>query len=366
MENTNLTTIDIVGSIRKLMMWVVTQLALLLGVILFGLSAPLLFTVGVEIIIWQNPADMSWAPIYFMLGPVACAIWMVFVCHWRSVRQWQREGRLDTWREDHGGIAHTAGKSTLFMIVGFFGSVLTEAIFLVVTWRLVGELAKEQVRESWMLYFAVAPFAVFAPVLIVLVWRWCQQSARCAGCFCTKCGVPMESHGAVCGPRIPFNDAAARLLEGLYKDDDEREKTDDGQFLNALGVAECEPAPKADARERSWGALSVALEKEGERYGAAARRLNLEKRVDEASSTWLAEARRAMERDPEAEFSALSCGGREALQNYLQLQSEFLAVLSPQDNTLKAAMLKVQRLAAVGTDDSFASAMALLRTANGV
>jgi hypothetical protein len=36
-------------------------------------------------LVWQNPDDLSWAVAYFLLGPFACAIWMVFICHWRSI-----------------------------------------------------------------------------------------------------------------------------------------------------------------------------------------------------------------------------------------------------------------------------------------
>lgn len=83
------------------------QILLLLGVILFGLSAPLLFTVGAEMLVWQNPTDLSWAVAYFLLGPFSFAVWMVFIRHWHSLRQRQRGGwDLGTmgsnWREANG------------------------------------------------------------------------------------------------------------------------------------------------------------------------------------------------------------------------------------------------------------------------
>jgi hypothetical protein len=170
-----LVAIDIIGTIRELVKWALKEILLLLGVILFGLSAPLLFSVGAELLVWQNPADLSWAVAYFLLGPFACAVWMVFICHWHSVRQWQRAGRLSTWRRDHGGIFRTVGESILFMVGGFLGSALAETVFLVAANHI---FPHERTRGSMMLYFAIAPFAVFAPCLIVLLSRALRRPHR--------------------------------------------------------------------------------------------------------------------------------------------------------------------------------------------
>lgn len=40
--------IDIVGTVNQLVKWVLTEILLFIGVILFGLSAPLIYTVGAE------------------------------------------------------------------------------------------------------------------------------------------------------------------------------------------------------------------------------------------------------------------------------------------------------------------------------
>jgi hypothetical protein len=167
--------VDIVGSVKQLVMWAVKEVLLLLSIILFGLSAPLLFTVGAEVLVWQNPADMGWVPAYFLIGPFACAIWMVFICHFQSVRQWQRMGKQATWREDHGGIFHTAGKSVWFMVSGFFGSAVAEAIFL---FGISAMFQHAGDRASLMLCFAVAPFFVFAPVLLVILKRCVRKDDR--------------------------------------------------------------------------------------------------------------------------------------------------------------------------------------------
>jgi hypothetical protein len=169
--------IDVIGTIKGLVKWALKEVLLLLGILMFGLSAPLLFTLGAEILVWQDPTDISWGVAYFFLGPFACAIWMVFICHWHSIRQWQLLGRLHTWREDHGGMMGTVGKSIWFMVAGFFGSALTEAVFFVAGMRIYPHGL--ETRESAMLYFAIAPLFVFAPVLLVLLSRYIRRD-ECA------------------------------------------------------------------------------------------------------------------------------------------------------------------------------------------
>jgi hypothetical protein len=79
------------------------------------------------------------------------------------------------WREANGGIVRTVGKSILFMVGGFFGSALAEGIFLVAAYHV---FPHEPKRGSMMLYFAIAPFAVFAPCLIVLLSRALRRPDR--------------------------------------------------------------------------------------------------------------------------------------------------------------------------------------------
>jgi hypothetical protein len=169
-----LMAIDIIRTINELIKWALKEILLLLGILMLGLSAPLLFTFGAEMLVWQNPNDLSWGVAYFFLGPFACTIWMVFICHWHSIRQWQRAGKLSTWRHDHGGIVCTVGKSIWFMVAGFFGSALAEAAFLIEGVHVCPHgMAGD--RASAMLCFAVAPFAMFAPVLLVLLSRWTRR-----------------------------------------------------------------------------------------------------------------------------------------------------------------------------------------------
>lgn len=171
------TIIDVAGTAREALKWVIEQILFLLGLIAFGLSAPLLFPVGMEILAYRRSHMEIWAPIYFILAPFTCCIWMVFICHWHTMRQWQRAGKLNTWRQDHGGIFRTVGKAIWFMVSGFFGSVISEVIFLCGINALYPGAVDPQ---AYMLVFAIAPFFVFSPVLLVLVSRWIRRDEYAA------------------------------------------------------------------------------------------------------------------------------------------------------------------------------------------
>jgi hypothetical protein len=72
------------------------------------------------------------AQLYFWLGPLSCAFWMLVSCHWPIVRRAQREGRLATWRESEGGIVCTILKAFVYMVLGLLGSFVFEITFVVV------------------------------------------------------------------------------------------------------------------------------------------------------------------------------------------------------------------------------------------
>jgi hypothetical protein len=172
--------IDIAGTAREFVKWVLAQILFLLGLILFGLSAPLLFTVGIEDLALSGADMRIWGVLYFLTGPFACCIWMVFICHWHTVRQWQRAGKLNTWRQDHGGMRHTLAKSIWFMVSGFFGSVAAEVIFAIGLGKVFPERLSSLNPESAALVFAIAPLFVFAPVLVVLLSRWIRRDRYAA------------------------------------------------------------------------------------------------------------------------------------------------------------------------------------------
>ena len=138
--------------------------------LLFFLFAPLLYsTVPFLLVALEPHADFSVLALVCMaLGPFAASFWMILACHWPTVRQAQREGRLDTWREDAGGFSRTLPKSIAFMFLGLFGSAAAEAVFCSLFSVPSGS------PRGVAAYFAAAPFATFAPVLLL----WLLRRAR--------------------------------------------------------------------------------------------------------------------------------------------------------------------------------------------
>jgi hypothetical protein len=160
--------IDVVGTIKELVKRALTQVLLFLGVIFFGLSAPLLFTVGALWLAYRFADYAStWALIYLAAGPFACCIWMSIISHFPDwVNDWKiRKAGGRVTRSHFSGTAKGIG----FMISGFFGSLLAEGVFTYAAHRL------DMIPHHLVLYFAVAPFAVFAPVLLVLLSRWIRR-----------------------------------------------------------------------------------------------------------------------------------------------------------------------------------------------
>ena len=115
-----------------------------------------------------NPQDnfSGLAQLYFWLGPLSCAFYTLVSCHWQTVRKAQREGRQKMWRETEGGIVCTVAKSTFYMFFGLFGSFSFEVAFAF--------LFRLHPGNPWnlALWFAMLPFATFAPVILLWLRRW--------------------------------------------------------------------------------------------------------------------------------------------------------------------------------------------------
>ena len=165
--------------LKSLFRSIVRLVAINIALILFFASAPLLY---VTVPFWflltnhRDPADMF--TVYMLTGPFACGFWMTLICHWHTVRKAQREGRLANWRDTEGGMVCTVGKSFGFMVMGFFGSALTELGFSLVSRPLLHTLTGR------LAFFAMAPFTVFAPIWLVLLCR--RMRSRKHGDFISR------------------------------------------------------------------------------------------------------------------------------------------------------------------------------------
>jgi hypothetical protein len=160
--------------IHSIMRFVVINIAL----ILFSLAAPVLYALPVvAVAVGAKVAASNMIQIEILTGPFVCCFWMILICHWHSVRRAQREGRLVTWRQDEGGLSHTLAKSIAFMFIGFFGSALAEFVFMAVKYYGFNSLVNHNYFAR-LAFVAMAPFAVFAPIWLVLLCRWMRSRKR--------------------------------------------------------------------------------------------------------------------------------------------------------------------------------------------
>ena len=157
------------GIVRFLVRMLVLNIVLVPIMVL----GPLLYVIPFFCIA-TNPQDnfSGLAQLYFWLGPLSAAFWMLVSCHWQTVRRAQREGRLETWRDSEGGIVCTVLKAFVYMVLGLFGSFVFEMLFLCVFRFRPGNPCRD------MLWFAILPFATFAPVLLLWLRRWMRDRKR--------------------------------------------------------------------------------------------------------------------------------------------------------------------------------------------
>jgi hypothetical protein len=160
--------------LKSLFRMIVRMVIINIVLILFFASAPLLYlTVPFWFLATHNLADIAtMLTVYLFCGPFACAFWMTVVCHWQTVRLAQAQGRVKNWRDSEGGMFCTVGKSIGFMVMGWFGSALAEFVFCGAAGNLLHS------TTSRLEFFAIAPFAVFAPVWLVLLRRWMRGRKR--------------------------------------------------------------------------------------------------------------------------------------------------------------------------------------------
>jgi hypothetical protein len=156
--------IDIAGTAGQFIKWVAVQVLVILAVIAFGLSAPILYPVGALWLAWRLPdAAPFWALVYLVLGPFACAFWMIFISHLPEFVAAFKGIRRTHDRESH---TRGSGRAMSYMFIGFLGSLLTEGIFTYAAHVL------NVIPHHLVLYFAMAPFAVFAPCCFALLRYW--------------------------------------------------------------------------------------------------------------------------------------------------------------------------------------------------
>src|SRR5208337_4258720 len=133
----------------------------------FLLLAPVIYLTLPFILIVAGPNGKhnGLAFIYMLLGPFAASAWTIIT---RMVSRYRRITADGTpYERSWKGVGIACG----WMVVGFIVSVVTECVFLGL-WHCPSSGSE----ADWTLWFAVAPFATFAPVLIG--WAW-PAKAKC-------------------------------------------------------------------------------------------------------------------------------------------------------------------------------------------
>jgi len=162
--------------LNKLMTFMWELVAINILMLVFCASTPLFYTVLPFYVIFtcSHQVVAMFTEAYTLLGPLACAFWMLVICHYPSIHKARLEGKAATWRQDAGGLGHTLPKSFGFMFLGIFGSIVSEAIFCVAFHSLL--VPPNAVK--YLMFYVMAPFAVFAPVLVTLVVRRRRAAAK--------------------------------------------------------------------------------------------------------------------------------------------------------------------------------------------
>jgi hypothetical protein len=160
--------------LKSLFRSIVRLVAINIALILFFGSAPLLY---VTVPFWfllhvKKLAVISdMITVYLFCAPFVCAFWMTIVCHWQTVQKARLAGVRD-WRKAEGGMGCTVAKSFGFWFLGFFGTIAALFVFCHFAHPLI------YTATGRLEFFALAPFAVFAPVWLVLLRRWMRGRKR--------------------------------------------------------------------------------------------------------------------------------------------------------------------------------------------
>jgi hypothetical protein len=168
------------GLLRKLGQIILARIAILA----FLIFAPVLYLVipFIPLAGNANRSDLDGVAFFYMAaGPFVSAFWTMIICMLRRYRRVTSYGR--PYERSLGGLFAAFG----WMLFGFFGSLVAEVIFYVLF---------HGVSKNLFVFFALAPLATFAPLL--LVWALGKEH--------NHRGVDNEEH-------TPFSGLGAKLPE---------------------------------------------------------------------------------------------------------------------------------------------------------
>lgn len=179
-QTTNLTRIDILGSLETLVADVVKLGLQLIGFLAFVAAAPILyFFFG---LFCARSGDSDFPMIYILTLLLPVAIWTFVICRIHSVRQWRRQGGRGSWREDNGGWAKTIATGLLTMVAGGFFSFVAEMSAVALNWYITGHgiffsptYPSVPTPTDLTIFWSLMPVAAFSPVIVVLMSFWVRR-----------------------------------------------------------------------------------------------------------------------------------------------------------------------------------------------
>src|SRR5271156_1228376 len=172
-------TMDILGQV----LW-------LLAFVAFVAAAPVLYFFFGHFC--ARSGDATFPMIYVFTSPLPVAVWMLFICRWRKIRQWRRAGKDlgvmgSNWREAEGGWVVSILKSFGIMFLAGLSSFAAQ--MLTVFWyvHLMGRAVfftplymTDPTPTDLTIFWSLMPLVAFSPVIVVLVsgWVWRRDYSR--------------------------------------------------------------------------------------------------------------------------------------------------------------------------------------------
>jgi hypothetical protein len=185
LQSGELVTVDILGSVEKLVWDVIAQVLWLLAFVAFVAAAPVLYFFFGHFC--ARSGDTTFPMIYVFTSPLPAAVWTLFICRWRKIRQWQRAGKDlgvmgSKWREAEGGWTVSILKSFGIMFLAGFSSFAAQ--MLTVFWyvHLMGRAVFfmpiyliDPTPTDLTIFWSLMPLVAFSPVIVVLVSGWIRR-----------------------------------------------------------------------------------------------------------------------------------------------------------------------------------------------
>ena len=147
--------------LRAIGRFILTQLAIL-GFLL--LAPAIFFAVSLFVIAGgagKNPGGLAF--LYMAAGPFVSGVWTMIICQVRRVKR-MTKGDVRSYKCTAEGSFVAFG----WMLYGFFGTLVAEVAFV---------LLFHCVSRSPVVFFAVAPFVVFSPLIAGSAWHARKRSS---------------------------------------------------------------------------------------------------------------------------------------------------------------------------------------------